>query len=423
MTRITRLGALLLIAIALGFGAIPAVQAQDSADLALEKVLFQTGEPLFAGDQVSWNLTLTNEGPAAATNIKVAEDFSGLGDFTLDSSEAGEGTTFDGTEWSIPALAAGEYTTLNLTTTINGNGQLTNSASITASDQEDLVTANNQASATTGVGASITAEIEVKPETINLGSRGVFTVFITFDGDYSMDAIDLEASSLFCNGIEAKKLHVNQKNGGTLMAKFPRLDLNVPEPDAEAGNDAGTSDEADDDEDIGDQAPEGEKTLTITCEGTIQFGEETVEVSGTDTVRVTGEKKKGLDALFARFLDKVLPLDDETEDEAIEETGTSTGTPTPGKKPTLNPGQEKKGNGDGVCTGDCSAAPTPGSQGNGKKSGTPDDDSVTGSQANGKKGGTSDDTVTGSQGNGNQGNADGQGNSNKPEKEKGNGRK
>ena len=413
MIQITRMGALLLIAIVLGFGAVPAVQAQGTADLALAKTL-QADGPFFAGDPVVWILTLANLGPDDATNVAVTEDLSGLGEYTLGDPDASDGTTYTDPVWSVPALASGSSVTLTLTTTLASDGEKTNGAAITAADQEDPNGENNEVSVSTGVSPSITAEIEVKPETLNLGSRGVFTVFIRFGEDYPLGEIELEKESLLCNGATPKKIHVNQKDGGTLMAKFRRQDLKVAEPDTEPGEDATTDEEA----------PDGEETLTITCEGTILAGGETVKFTGSDTVRVTGEKKKGLDALIAGFLDTVLPVDDETEDAADEDATTSTATPTPGQKPALNRGQLKKGAGDGTCTGDCSVAETPGSQGNGKKSGTADDDSVTGSQGNGKKAGTSDDsTVTGSQGKGNQGNGNGQGNDNRPEKENSNGRK
>jgi Domain of unknown function DUF11 len=418
MKQMTRIGTILLIAIVLGFGAVPAVQAQDGAeaDLALDKILFQAGEPLFAGDQAIWNLSLTNNGPDDATGIQVTEDMSGLGLFTLDRVEAGEGTTFENPVWSIPVLANGASVTLNLTTKVAGEGDLVNRATITAMDQEDSDPSNDQASASTSVGQSIKAEIEVKPETLNLGSRGVFTVFIRFGGDYPLDAVNLEESSLVCNGAEPEKLHVTRKDGGTLMAKYRRQDLVDMEPGAEVTG--------------GEETARGEKVLTITCEGMILFGEETVKVTGSDTVRVTGKKKKGLDAFLAGILDTVLPLDDEVGVAGGEDSATTiSATPTPGQEQGRNHGQLKKGNGDAACTGDCSAAAPPASQGNGEKTGTTTDNSVTGSQGNGNKAGTSDDdSVTGSRDNGNRGNGNGNmadagndnggGNSNRPEKEK-----
>ena len=380
MKQYTRIGALLLIAIALGFGAVPAVQAQETADLALFKSL-QTEGPIFAGDQVVWVLTLTNNGPAEATGIQVTEDMSGLGEYTLDGSEASEGTAYENPVWSIPALSGGASATLTLTTTVAEDGDRKNRAEVTGMDQEDPDLNNNEVSTSTGVSPTTTAEITVRPETLNLRSRGVFTVFIRFSEDYPLGEINLGESSLVCNGAEPKKLQLTRKDGGTVVAKYRRQDL----VDVVAGEE-----------------------ITITCEGMILFGEVTVKVTGSDTILVIGEKKKGLDAFLAGILDTVLPLEDETGDAAAENV-TAAATPTPGQE-QANRGQLKKGNGDPVCTGDCSAADAPGTQGNGRKAGTLDDDTVTGSQWKGNQGnGKNADT----------GNGNGRGNSNSPDMEKG----
>jgi len=388
--------ALLLIAIALGFGAIPAVQAQDvgEADLALAKAPLAEG-PFYAGDQIVWVLTLTNNGPDEATGIVVTEDLTGIGEYTLGVVTADVGT-FDptgGTDdahpiWSISSLAVDATATLTLPTTLAEEGDWENRASVTA-EQEDTDSTNNQASASTGVGRSIPAEITVKPETLNLGSRGVFTVFIKLGEDYPLEEVDIGASSLVCNEAEPKKIQVTQKDGGTIMAKFRRQDL----PDVEAGEDS----------------------LTISCEATISSGRETVKVSGEDTVRVIGKKKKGLDAFLAGFLDTILPLDDETEDAADEGAPTTDATPTPGQDQDRNRGQLKKASGDGEpeCTGDCSTADSQGTKGNGKKAGTSDDDTVTGSQGKGNQ-------ANGNGKNADTGNGNGRGNSNSPDMEKGN---
>jgi len=417
MRQMTRIGTLLLIAIVVGFGTVPAVQAQETADLALTKTLF-TGGSIYAGDQVIWNLTLTNNGPDGATGIQVTEDMTGLGESTLDLIEAGEGSTYADPVWAVPVLGNGETATLNLTLTLAGNGDLENRASITAADQEDPDETNNQVSSPLAVGQSLTAEIDVKPETMNLGSRGLFTVFIHLGEDYPLGEITLGEEGITCNGATPKKIHVNQKDGGTLMIKYRRQDLTVPEPDPEPDTETATGEEVAEEEEDTDTG----ETLTITCEGTILAGGETVEVTGSDTVRITGEKKKGLDALLAGFLDTVLPLDEESEDGTDDGTATATDTTTPALDQDRNRGQLKKGGGDQVCTGDCTAADTPTPKGNGKKAGASDDDTVTGSQGKGNQGNGNqavnpdDTTVPPTTGIGN-----GKGNGNSGEKEKGTG--
>ena len=47
------------------------------ADLNITKVVTSTG-PYETGDEVTWVVTLWNNGPGNATNISVAEDLTGL---------------------------------------------------------------------------------------------------------------------------------------------------------------------------------------------------------------------------------------------------------------------------------------------------------------------------------------------------------
>jgi uncharacterized repeat protein (TIGR01451 family) len=378
MTNYTRIGAILFIAMALWGGAVSAAHAQ--ANLELTKTLLSK-EPLFAGDQALWKITLTNSGDAPATDIEVTEI---PGDFlTLVNAVPSTGTNLAGTSWSIPELAADQFATLSLETTVTEDaavGELQNCAEITSStpaQDTEPVCASGETSPT------VKLDVTIKPETLNLKSRGVFTVFIRFSEETTdFDFGDL--SSLECNGAKPTKLHITQKDGGTLMAKYRRQDL----VDVVAG----------------DQVP-------ITCEVTISTDGGDVKFAGTDTLRVIGEKKKGLDAFFAGILDTVLPVEDDEEEVAGDQTTT---TVQPTATPSLNRGQLKKAeqNTDGSCTENCNAAGSQDNRGNGKKSGADDQTSVTGS------------SDKGNQGKGNDNSADkgnGKGNSNKPDNEKGNG--
>jgi len=391
MTRYSRMGVILLIAIALWCGAVSAVQAQ--ADLELTKTLSTRG-PIFAGDQVIWNITLTNSGPDA-TGIMVTDDKTGLGAFTLDKVEASDDTRFNTAnfEWSIDSLTSGTSATLNLTMTIAADaaeGELKNCVAITTPSQDASVAVCTSAE----ISPTTHVEITIKPETLNLKSRGVFTVFIRLSEDSSQSGITLEdLSSLECGGATPTKVLMSQKDGGTIIVKYRRQAL---------------------DKDLvvaGGAVP-------ITCEGIISADGEAVKVTGTDTIRVIGDKKKGLDAFFAGILDTILPIEDDGGEVAGDQTAATT-QPTTGLQDSLNRGQLKKAerNGDAVCTENCNAADSQDTRGNKKKSGTDDQNSVTGSSGKENQGkGTGNTADTGN------GNGNGKGNSNKPDTEKGDGK-
>lgn len=88
------------------------------------------------GDPISFTLTLTNSGIDDATNIVVQDTLpSGL---TISANDPASGT-YDpnNAQWTIPSLAAGQSTTLTLTSTVTAAGSYTNVAEVIAADQFD----------------------------------------------------------------------------------------------------------------------------------------------------------------------------------------------------------------------------------------------------------------------------------------------
>ena len=104
---------------------------------------------------------------------------------------------------------------------------------------------------------------------------------------------------------------VSNKNGGTLIAKFHRQDLeNV------TGGDG----------------------VEITCSGTLSINGELVDVEGSDTIRVIAEKK-GLDRIFSDIM-QYLGLDKDAG--AVNESAVITPSVTLDPDTFRNAGQMKK---------------------------------------------------------------------------------
>ena len=113
------------------------------ADLALTKVV--SNASVNVGDQVTFTLTLTNNGPNPATNVEVTDLLpAGL---TLVSATPSQGTYDPATGRWIVGSVTTATATLQLVVTIASTGAITNTASISASDQPDPTTGNNTASA------------------------------------------------------------------------------------------------------------------------------------------------------------------------------------------------------------------------------------------------------------------------------------
>ena len=92
--------------------------------------------------------------------------------------------------WNIDELKNASYTTLTLKTTFNTSGNKINKVNITALNETDPILNNNHAEATVRFNVSgnitpdsrVSANLVIKPTTLNLKSKGVFTVHVSLTG-------------------------------------------------------------------------------------------------------------------------------------------------------------------------------------------------------------------------------------------------
>jgi len=106
------------------------------ADLELAKSVDAT--VVEDGDQITWTLTLTNQGPQDATGVTVQENLPSSLSYVGDNS----GGTFNpGTGiWTVGSIAAGQTTSIQITTQVLSIGEdgITNFAQVATSDQPDV---------------------------------------------------------------------------------------------------------------------------------------------------------------------------------------------------------------------------------------------------------------------------------------------
>ncbi|NER34464.1 MAG: DUF11 domain-containing protein [Oscillatoria sp. SIO1A7] len=117
----------------------------QNADLQLTKTVDNFNPSV--GEQVTYTITLRNNGPGTATNVRVTEQLpAGL---TFVSANASAGSFNSGTGiWAFSSLSNGAIATLRIVATVNTANPVTNTAQITGSDQTDPNPGNNQGSAT-----------------------------------------------------------------------------------------------------------------------------------------------------------------------------------------------------------------------------------------------------------------------------------
>jgi len=317
---------IILLTLFLSVGIVGAA-AGDTANLSVSKVVSPAAH-YYTGQPVKWVVTLLNNGPAKATNISLAENITGLSGLS-DISAVAEQGVYNSTShiWNISKLDRAKSIHLTITTVFGTEGTKTNNVDIV--HLEETSYGNNHAEATVVINNAaavipdqpLKVNLAIRPNTLNLNSKGVFTVFVTLNGGDSLfpfDAnrksrIDFADSSLTCGGAEMIRASVSNKDGGTLIAKFHRQDLE----DVTSG-----------------------PGVQINCSGTLSVNGESVDVEGSDTIRVIGEKK-GLDKIISGLM-KYLGL--EKDDIAVNETedGNTTLLVTLNPDMFKNSGQVKK---------------------------------------------------------------------------------
>jgi uncharacterized repeat protein (TIGR01451 family) len=137
------------------------------------------------GDEVTWTVTATNNGPKNTANQVVITDTLPAGLTVVPgSSSANAGTFNEGTGvWTIPSLAKDVTRTLTFRTKVTAAGAHKNVVTRTSMTENDTNPANDKAEATvTGIKANlkITKDADVDKQVI--GGQVVWTVVVTNDG-------------------------------------------------------------------------------------------------------------------------------------------------------------------------------------------------------------------------------------------------
>ncbi len=167
------------------------IQSGGSADLSVTKSVDKPNT--YQGDTVTFTVQLKNQGPDPATGVAVTDLLpAGL---TYQSHAASQGTYDPATGvWTVGPLAAPTgvpptYAMVTLTITATGAtaGDHTNTVKVTALNQADPDSSNNEASASVNVEpASDLAVTKTGPTSVNLSAPVVYTLTATNNGPTNM---------------------------------------------------------------------------------------------------------------------------------------------------------------------------------------------------------------------------------------------
>ena len=167
------------------------VATAGQADLALTKT--GTPNPVLAGNNLTYTITVTNNGPAAAANVSMKDTLPANTSFVSISTPAG---------WTCPAPAGGFETCTNPSVAANATATftmvlkvtagtasgtaITNSATVSSSTTTDPTNANNTASTTSNVASPTQSDVSIlktaSPEPVNQGTNLTYTLQVTNNG-------------------------------------------------------------------------------------------------------------------------------------------------------------------------------------------------------------------------------------------------
>lgn len=158
------------------------------ADVSLTKTV-SNGTPN-VGDNVTYTITATNDGPDAATNLTVDDTLPTGVTYVSDTPSVGTYNNTTGV-WTIGTLANGASATLQIVASVDSTGTKTNTAQVTAADQADSDSTPNNGVATEDDqdSADVTPQIAdvsltkaVSNATPNVGDNVTFTLTLANAG-------------------------------------------------------------------------------------------------------------------------------------------------------------------------------------------------------------------------------------------------
>jgi uncharacterized repeat protein (TIGR01451 family) len=152
----------------------------QQADLALTKTVSNSRPNV--GDTITFTVTLTNNGPSAATGVQVSDLLPAGLTFVSATPSQGTYAAVSGT-WAVGTVARGAQATLNIRAQVAGPITLTNLATIAHSDQFDPVPGDNSAGTTiTPQQADLVVSKTVNNSAPEIGDVVTFTVAVTNAG-------------------------------------------------------------------------------------------------------------------------------------------------------------------------------------------------------------------------------------------------
>jgi gliding motility-associated-like protein/uncharacterized repeat protein (TIGR01451 family) len=206
------------------YAEVTTVPVPTSADLSLTKTV-NNAAPL-VGSQVTFSIQVTNSGPQEANSVAVTDLLPSGYTYASYSATTGSYDSSTGV-WTVGNMPISDSYTLQITATVNANGNYTNTAEVTASSQPDpdstpnngVTTEDDYAEATTvpvPASADLSLTKTVNNATPLVGSQVIFNLQVSNAGPQAADGVavtDLLPSGYTYNSYSATAGSYNSSTG------------------------------------------------------------------------------------------------------------------------------------------------------------------------------------------------------------------
>ena len=170
----------------------PATPAPPAIDLAITKS--GSPNPATLGNSVTWTETVTNNGPDAATGVKVADPLPAGMTFVSVTSSQGTCTGGAVVSCNLGSLAKGASVTITIVTTASTKGSISNTATVVGNEAETN-TANNTATASVVVQGAFTPKppvryctaVRVGAKTLLVDRKVTLTLRVSYVGELGFE--------------------------------------------------------------------------------------------------------------------------------------------------------------------------------------------------------------------------------------------
>jgi uncharacterized repeat protein (TIGR01451 family) len=188
-----------------------------------------TPDPVIAGQNITYTLTVANAGPSDATGVVVTDALPAGLTFVSATSTQGTATHNAGTvTGTLGTIANGGSATITIVATVGAGftGTLSNTATVT-SGGNDINTANNSATQTTTVNREVDLRVTKvdNPDPVVAGNSLVYSITVFNDGP--SDASGVTVTDVLPAGVTFTSVAPSQgtaaHNGGTVTANLGNL--------------------------------------------------------------------------------------------------------------------------------------------------------------------------------------------------------